>query len=49
MSSSNIASGYSLYGSGMSIPPNSLTFSDCGVFVDTDGLLYLLYVWQNQI
>ncbi|KAI0742773.1 Arabinanase/levansucrase/invertase [Daedaleopsis nitida] len=37
MSSTDIAGGYNLYGSPMSIPPDSYTFSDCGVFADTDG------------
>ncbi|KAJ7660223.1 Arabinanase/levansucrase/invertase [Mycena polygramma] len=37
MASTNIATGYTTYGSPMSIPPDSYTFSDCGVFADTDG------------
>lgn len=40
MASTNIAGNYTTYGSGMSIPPSGYTFSDCGVFADTDGQTY---------
>lgn len=43
MTSTSITGPYTLYGSGMSIPPDALTFSDCGPFVDTDGAFPLLF------
>ncbi|KAJ6562406.1 Arabinanase/levansucrase/invertase [Mycena capillaripes] len=37
MTATSITGPYTLYGSGMSIPPDALTYSDCGPFVDTDA------------
>ncbi|GAW04191.1 Arabinanase levansucrase invertase [Lentinula edodes] len=42
LESSSINTGYSIYGSAFSLPPDARTYSDEGIFVDTTGEAYIL-------
>lgn len=49
MTATAITGPYTIYGSGMSIPPDALTYSDCGPFVDTDGAFLALFLVVGEL
>ena len=42
--SSTMVGGYTNKGSGVSLPPNSYTYSDTGIFLDDDGNRYAQHI-----
>ena len=47
--STQMVGGYKLNGAAVTIPPNALTYSDTGMFQDTDGTWYILTSADHNI